>query len=329
MLRPFRFVVLWLSVSLVFLPVAAATDDIDALLQAGRYQDALAALDRLPAGQRNEPRNLFSRARALAASGQLDKAVAQYQQLIKLQPDLPEPYNNLAVIYIRQNKLKPARDLLNRAMATHPAYARIYKNLTAINAARAQDAYAKALQMPTRHTPQGLETAETLSPAAVSSPQAAPRVTEASKSAGQPALIYQADSDHADKNTESGVKNQPLAEPEAGAVKSVLEDWARAWSTKNVEQYLHFYSDDYAADGLSHPAWAAQRRERISKPKWIRVTLHNMQITALGPQRVRVRLEQEYAADNYSDVTRKEFLLQQTDGQWRIFEERGLGYIAQ
>lgn len=315
-------------------PVQAkpSLQDIDKLIQAGQDQTALSELDNLLAEDKNNPRLLFSRARLLAATGQLDKAVEQYQALIRLQPTLPEPYNNLAVIYQQQGKPEQARDLLNQAMMTHPGYARVYKNLTAVNAAQARDAYAKALQMPANHQLQGLEIADNLTLPEKQAPSipAAPVVTAATKPAVKPAMIYQAPDPTADKNTATVTDKRRVTgtEAETESVQGFLREWAGAWSAKNVDQYLHFYSDDYSPGGLSHQRWVAERRDRINRPKWIRVSVRNIQVSDAGQGRVSVRLEQEYAADNYSDVTRKEFVLQRMAGQWRIINERGLGYIT-
>lgn len=331
MTRPFYSLSL-LMLSLA-LPLQASPQlaQIEKWLQAGQYQAALTQLDSLLAQDRQNPRYLFASARALAGSGQLDKAVEHYQSLVKRYPDLPEPYNNLAVIYVQQGKHTEAQSILNRAMATHPGYDRVYKNLTALNTAKARDAYAKALQMPSGGQVKDLLVARHLSlpDRQIPSVQAAPLVTNTAKPAVKPVLVYQASRPQADKNTvAAGKKPPPPSRAEVEAVKAVLQAWAVAWSTKSVDEYLHFYSDDYAPGGMTHQDWVAQRRARIARPRWIRVKLQNLQVMAAGPQALRVRLEQEYAADNYRDVSRKEFVLQNMAGQWRIIQERGLGYIT-
>lgn len=308
--------------------------DIDKQIQAGQYRQALSQLAELPAQQREAPRYRFLRARALAADGRLGEAITQYQALIKAQPDLPEPYNNLAVIYMRQGKIDQARVLLNQAMNTDPAYARVYKNLTTVNAARARDAYAKALQLPARGESSVLEVARHLSlpepaPVVASVRPAPPPVTAVAKADSKPAMVYQAKSAQADKKTEP-VANGAAAADGTGLreASAVLQAWAKAWSAKNADEYIGFYSDTYSPPGMSRRQWVAQRRTRIGRPKWIRVELHNIKLAAADGQRLRIRLEQAYAADNYSDVTRKEFVLQKTAGQWRIIKERGLGLVT-
>jgi hypothetical protein len=100
-----------------------------------------------------------------------------------------------------------------------------------------------------------------------------------------------------------------------------LQGWAAAWSDKAVDLYLVFYADDYAPPGMTHTQWVAQRRERLQAPKWIQVSLSDFQVDAIKDDEARVRLIQEYKADNYQDRTRKEFRLRHTPDGWRIVKE--------
>lgn len=313
------------------LPVRAGQRlaDIKAQIKAGHYQKALQLLDKGLATDKTNPHYLFYRARALAASGQTVLAKQAYEKLIKLKPDLPEAYNNLAVIYMQAGETEQARALLNKAMATHPTYATVYKNIIRVNTSKAQDAYAKALQMPDTRPATNLQVAEQLSLAEkpVPSVRPAPIVETAAKSAQEPALVYKARQEQVDKKGSVAAQAVPDT-AEIRAVKAMLVAWAQAWSGKQVDQYLQYYTAEYAPVGMSHRFWAAQRRQRIKRPQWIRVELENFKLKAIDGQHMVVRLEQKYRADNYSDVTRKEFVVQKVAGQWRISEERGLGYIV-
>ncbi|NIQ25047.1 MAG: tetratricopeptide repeat protein, partial [Gammaproteobacteria bacterium] len=60
-------------------------------------------------------------------------------------PQWPEPYNNLAVLYAERGEEKKAEQALLAAMATHPSYALVHKNLEALYAGMAGRAYRKAL----------------------------------------------------------------------------------------------------------------------------------------------------------------------------------------
>src|SRR5438093_2806195 len=60
---------------------------------------------------------------------------------------MPEPYNNLAVLYAGQGDYQKARKALETAIRTHPSYAVAHENLGDIYATLASQAYDKALQL--------------------------------------------------------------------------------------------------------------------------------------------------------------------------------------
>jgi len=99
-----------------------------------------------PLGSHADMRSQFSNARHLWQSGKLKEAARLYESIISHHPDLPAPYNNLAVIYAAQGDYKKAQLVLEKGLNTDPGYAMIYENLTAIYVEMARDSYGKALQ---------------------------------------------------------------------------------------------------------------------------------------------------------------------------------------
>lgn len=140
-------------------------------------------------------------------------------------------------------------------------------------------------------------------------------------------MIFQADRKKTDKKhveQVSGVKPHFVSGYE-NAVKA-LQGWARAWSEQDAAAYIEHYVDGYSTVGLSRQRWVQQRHERIAKPKSIKVTLSNMQVIATDNRQVRVRLKQKYVSERYQDLSRKEFVLIEQDGAWKILQERSLGF---
>jgi tetratricopeptide (TPR) repeat protein len=74
-------------------------------------------------------------------------AIAVFSKLTEDYPDLPEPYNNLAVLYAGSGQYDKARAALENAIRTNPSYATAYENLGDIHARLASQAYDKALQL--------------------------------------------------------------------------------------------------------------------------------------------------------------------------------------
>ncbi|HSW19011.1 MAG TPA: tetratricopeptide repeat protein, partial [Ramlibacter sp.] len=62
-------------------------------------------------------------------------------------PELPEPYNNLGVLYAAQNQNDKAREALEMAVRNNPAYATAHENLGDIYARMAAQSYARTMQL--------------------------------------------------------------------------------------------------------------------------------------------------------------------------------------
>ena len=302
-------------------------DDIEGLLAEKEYTDAIQALDKLISQEPMQPQYLFLRARALAASGQSDAAITQYKKLIQSHPELPEAYNNLASIYAKQGELSLAEQLLNQAMQTNEAFATVYNNLSTLNAVKARKAYAKALKIPVGTDNLKIKPLTKLALAQVEAPlQQENQGLKVLKPDANPTLVYKAGADNADKNSKPAM---PKADdtPDKQEVVSFIEAWARAWSSQDVAAYIRYYHKDYAPRGMSRKTWLAHREQRIKRPKWIKVQLSNFELQSRPHGELRIRMEQLYKTDSYSDLTRKEFILKQDNGQWVIIKERGLGFI--
>src|SRR3989344_173131 len=100
-----------------------------------------------PPATPRDPQLRFLRGVAQADSGKPADAITTFTKLTEEYPELPEPYNNLAVLYANQNQLDKARTALEMAIRTNPSYATAHENLGDIYAKLASQAYNKALQL--------------------------------------------------------------------------------------------------------------------------------------------------------------------------------------
>ena len=121
----------------------------------------------------------------------------------------------------------------------------------------------------------------------------------------------------------------PMASPglvgatEQAQVTATLMQWATAWSQKDVAGYLGFYSGTFSVpEGASLANWQAKRQARISKPRFIKVTLKALQVRLASDGMATVNLVQDYTADNFREMgVRKEIRLQKEGGKWLILKE--------
>jgi len=296
---------------LVLGPAAAAAseavDEALSLMNQGQYEQALQKLESHLNAAPQDAEARFTRGLALVRLNRVDEAIRSFSDLTRDYPQLPEPYNNLAVLYAQRGEYEKARDALEAALANHPGYGIAHENLGDIYAALATSAYNRALTLEPNNTSvrakanllvqlEGLAD----SGAAITARPMRP----AAALPGEPAA--------------PGAVNAK----DADAVNRLLQDWAAAWSAKDVEKYLSFYADDFTPEGgQSRQTWAEQRKNRIAKPRSIRVGVSGVQLSMMAGDRVQAIFQQDYQSDVLTNRAGKVLELKNRDGNWRIVRE--------
>lgn len=126
---------------------ADETADIARLARSGQGEEALRRIDALLAKQPADAQVRFMKGVMLSETRPAE-AIAIFVKLTQDYPKLPEPYNNLAVLYAAAGQYDKAKAALDKALRTHPAYATAFDNLGDVHARLASQAYDKALQIP-------------------------------------------------------------------------------------------------------------------------------------------------------------------------------------
>jgi len=126
--------------------------DVSQLVRAGKLPEALAKADQFLASQPKDPQMRFLKGVIQRDSGKTAEAVSTFTRLTEDYPELPEPYNNLAVLYASQSQFDKARTALEMAIRTNPSYATAHENLGDVYAKLASQAYNKALQLDNTNT---------------------------------------------------------------------------------------------------------------------------------------------------------------------------------
>lgn len=121
--------------------------DLQALMKQGQFAQALERADQLLASKPRDAQVRFLKGVVLSELNRSSDAIAIFQKLTEDYPELPEPYNNLAVLYAQQRQYDKARNALEMAIRTHPSYATAHENLGDIYARLASQAYDKALAL--------------------------------------------------------------------------------------------------------------------------------------------------------------------------------------
>jgi len=137
------------GVALAGAPIAHANNlpEVQKLIKAGQFPQALSKVDAYLASRPKDAQGRFFKGLILTEMNKPAEAIAVFTKLTEDYPELPEPYNNLAVLYAQQKQFDKARTALEMAIRTHPSYAIAYENLGDIYAKLASQAYDKALQL--------------------------------------------------------------------------------------------------------------------------------------------------------------------------------------
>lgn len=306
------------------------------------------ALDRVEAVLSKQPRDArarFMKGVILTEQGKTPEAIKLFTALTEEFPELPEPYNNLAVLYAAQGQDDKARKALEMAIRTHPTYATAHENLGDIYAKMAREAYDKALQLDSGNSSARAKLAlvrELFSQkpgaqqapvrATVPEPPAPPPPPPVAAATQTPAPAA-ATPATPPKPASPSVENAPTLKPGAAGkgaeaaeadeeVVRTLQAWARAWSSGDTKQYLGYYAPGFRPPGgQSRAAWEQSRRERVVKGKRIVVQVQAPKVTFARPEEAVVLFRQIYKSDSLSTSGRKQITMVRQNGRWLIQRE--------
>ena len=335
--------------------------DAQKLYGQGKVQPAMDKVDQFLKAQPRDPQGRFLKGLLLTEEHRTEDAIKVFTGLTEDYPELPEPYNNLAVLYASQGNYDKAKSALELAIHTHPSYATAHENLGDIYAQLASRAYDRALQLDKSNTTAQVKLAmlkDIFSSQKLASAQQQPRPTQAAATPTPPAATPPAPVTPAQAGAQSpstrpsakaeGEKAPPKSEPakppvvaavqpsapsasssngsaDTGAkaeVASAVEGWAKAWSNKDVKGYLSYYASDFEVPkGESRSAWEKQRSERISHPKSISVNAKILHESVSGNE-ATVTIRQSYRSDTLKSNSTKTLKLVKRGDRWQIKQER-------
>ncbi len=353
----------WLALAFALASPAAWADDyaeVTQLMRAGKFSEALSRADVFLNGKPRDAQMRFLRAVILAESGRATDAINAFLKITEDYPELPEPYNNLAVLYAGQNQLDKARVALEMAIRTNPSYSTAHENLGDIYARLASQAYSKALQLDGANTtvqpklslirelfaPNATRAGQRPSAASAAAARPTTAATPSATAAPAPAVVAAAPAAAAAPSAAPrpatpaapATAAPPAAAPAAAAaapapapataaadprreVEEAIRAWARAWSAKDMRAYLAAYGPQFDPEGnISRSAWADMRRDRIVSKQRISVQLQDVSISVNG-ERATARFRQNYTADTLNVTSRKSLDLVRSGDKWLIVRE--------
>jgi tetratricopeptide (TPR) repeat protein len=319
-------------------PAFAQADDlqdVNQMLKLGQFDQALTRVNNYLSSRPKDARGRFLKGLILAEQNKPNDAIKVFTDLTQDYPDLPGPYNNLAVLYASQGQYDKARNALEQAIRTHPSYATAHENLGDIYAKMASQAYDKALQLDKSNStaqsklnmirdlfPADPRTAK-VAASKVEPAKPAPPAYDPTKVAAAPATAKPAPAAQAEP-----ASKPPAKARDAEDVLAAVNAWAKAWSDNDIPGYLGSYASDFRTpNGESRGAWEAERKARIAKPRRIQVVLESLKVTIdeSNNNRATATFVQQYRSDNLRATHNKVLVMTRTGDKWLIQQERSGG----
>lgn len=349
-LKTLRALAIGLAIGFAAPSFADNLPEVQRLIKQGQYPQALEKVDAYLSSRPKDAQGRFLKGLIFTEMNKLPEAVGVFTKLTEDYPELPEPYNNLAVLYAQQKQYDKARTALEMAIRTHPSYAIAYENLGDIYAKLASQAYDKALQLDnsnattqnklalirdlitTSSKPGSKPQAASAPVAAAPAPAPVAATKPATPTAAPTASVVSSTPGAASTSSAAPVKTAeskpaPVAEPARADsanddVAKAVAAWASAWSRKDMRAYLGAYAADFnTPKGVSRKVWESEREDRIAgKSGKISVTYDTPQISVNG-DKATAKFRQHYQATNLSTSTTKTLVLVRSGNKWLIKEE--------
>ncbi|MBF1164692.1 MAG: tetratricopeptide repeat protein [Dechloromonas agitata] len=360
-LKTLRALAIGLAIGFAAPAFADNLPEVQRLIKQGQYPQAMEKVDAYLSSRPKDAQGRFLKGLIYTEMNKPAEAIAVFTKLSEDYPELPEPYNNLAVLYAQQKQYDKARTALEMAIRTHPSYAIAYENLGDVYAKLASQAYDKALQLdnsnaatqnklalirdlittsgkanvkPQAAAPAAAAPAPATAPAPaapVTAKPAAPATATvvaatqgAAAVAAQPAKPAPA---AAPAPTPAPVAAAPTpvkeaTNPASEDVVRAVKAWADAWSRKDMKAYLGAYASDFdTPKGMSRKAWEQEREQRIAGKGGKIAVTVDNPVVTINGDKATAKFRQHYKATGLSSTTSKTLVLVRSGSKWLIKEE--------
>ena len=299
---------------------AVSTQQLQLLVEQKKFVKATLEGDDLLQQDPGNAHARFLTAYSYQMIAKTDKAISLYQDLIRDHPALPEPRNNLAMIYLEQGDYDRASQMLVSAINTRTSYAIAYANLSQVYKSLASEAYRRAISQSTEPA----EYTHDIELTAITGLD-----IQGSESASQIASLTESKSVQQEQLAKDVATTQTVvnAANENTRLIEKVRNWALAWSSKDFDNYLKSYAVDYRDKFNSHEQWVKHRQKRILRPGEINVAVSDFKVSQRGANRASVNFTQAFSSPSYSDRVIKRLDFERIDSQWKIATERVISVL--
>jgi tetratricopeptide (TPR) repeat protein len=277
---------------------------LNKLIEDKDYLEAKEIVEQLLDSDKENPQLLFINGVLLSELGEIDKAINVFVSLTKSHPALPEPYNNLAVLYAQSGNFDLAKTALEKSIKTHPSYATAHINLGDLYTRMASESYNQALQIDK------------------SNKNAKTKLSLIKKLFNfQPINKNIVLAEDTEQKTQSLNKIKNKEDIINENIFAMIDNWKNAWMSQNFDQYIRYYSDNFKNNkGMDLEKWKQFRKPRVINKPSINLKLENIEISK-NKNLYSVSFTQIYQSGDIDSTTKKTLLIELIDDQLKIVNE--------
>jgi|TARA_B110000014_G_C20118248_1_gene591411 tetratricopeptide (TPR) repeat protein len=277
-------------------------EQIKILLKNGKYSRAEILVNKSIEDNLNNPELLFYKGIIETNIGKNNQAIDTFRNLTEKFPELPEPFNNLAVLYAEKGQFILAKEILEQAIKTNPSYLTAHINLGDIFTKMASEAYNNALEIDESNN------------------IAITKLSMITQLFNYNPNIKNTKIDSI-KVTNKVKDKKPTKKEISEDILNVLDNWRVAWENKNMDEYLSAYASNFQyPNNMTQTSWEKYRTNRITSKKVIEISLSNTKIK-FKKKEVLVTFVQNYKSGNLNQVSNKTLVFIEEEGDWLIFKE--------
>lgn len=277
---------------------------LNKLIEDKDYVEAKKIVEQLLDSDKENPQLLFIDGVLLSELGEIDEAINVFVSLTKSHPALPEPYNNLAVLYAQNGNFDLAKTALEKSIKTHPSYATAHINLGDLYTRMASESYNQALQIDK------------------SNKNAKTKLSLIKKLFNfQPINKNIVLTDNTQQKSQSFNEINNKEEIINEKIFVMIDNWKNAWMSQNFDQYIGYYSDNFKNNkGMDLEKWKQFRKPRVINKPSINLKLKNIEISK-NKNLYSVSFTQIYQSGDIDSTTKKTLLIELIDDQLKIVNE--------
>ena len=277
-------------------------EEIKVLLKNGSYDDAETLTNQSIENNLNDPELLFYRGIIETNQGKKNQAIDTFRDLTERFPQLPEPFNNLAVLYAEKGQFRLAKEILEQAIKTNPSYLTAHINLGDIFTKMASEAYNKALEIDKSNNI-AITKLSMITQLFNYNPNTKNTAIDSIKTKDEVKII------------------RPSNKELRKSILNSIENWKTAWEGKDMKNYINAYSSNFIyPNNMTKSEWEKYRTNRIVPKKIINISISNIKLK-FKKETITATFTQNYKSGRLNQTSNKSLTFVGDDGRWLILEE--------